>query len=242
MATEVEKITSVDPNKTLNEDLIDELERKKNSLNNNNGKSNNRNDKKKNKKKKKKKSRAKRNENRHLFDIDISEDNTENTDDVEIEYEVETPKFDNPEYSQFKGVFEHFMNLTKGEDENNEEVKEEETIEDNKKNEEKSGSDDDNEESNSNSDSDDDKPDSIGKKKLRKMNRLTVAELKQLVKTPEVVEWVDVTASDPKLLVSLKAYRNTVPVPPHWSQKRKYLQGKRGIEKLPFELPGKTYK
>lgn len=46
------------------------------------------------------------------------------------------------------------------------------------------------------------------------------------------------TASDPKLLVQLKAYRNTVPVPIHWSQKRKYLQGKRGIEKQPWELPG----
>ena len=35
----------------------------------------------------------------------------------------------------------------------------------------------------------------------------------------------------------LKSYRNTVPVPRHWPQKRKYLQGKRGIEKPPFELP-----
>lgn len=34
----------------------------------------------------------------------------------------------------------------------------------------------------------------------------------------------DATASDPKLLVFLKSYRNTVPVPRHWSQKRKYLQ------------------
>jgi splicing factor 3B subunit 2 len=39
--------------------------------------------------------------------------------------------------------------------------------------------------------------------------------------------------------VSLKSYRNSVPVPAHWSQKRKYLQGKRGIEKPPWELPGK---
>ena len=31
--------------------------------------------------------------------------------------------------------------------------------------------------------------------------------------------------------------RNTVPVPRHWSYKRKYLQGKRGIEKPPFDLP-----
>jgi len=26
-------------------------------------------------------------------------------------------------------------------------------------------------------------------------------------------------------------------VPRHWSQKRKYLQGKRGLEKPPFKLP-----
>jgi hypothetical protein len=34
-----------------------------------------------------------------------------------------------------------------------------------------------------------------------------------------------------------QAYRNSVPVPRHWSQKRKYLQGKRGLEKPPFRLP-----
>jgi splicing factor 3B subunit 2 len=82
-----------------------------------------------------------------------------------------------------------------------------------------------------------DKQDKVSKKKLKKLARLSVAQLKQLVKRPEVVEWVDVTAADPKLLVSLKAYRNTVPVPQHWSQKRKYLQGKRGIEKPAFDLP-----
>ncbi|THG99470.1 hypothetical protein EW026_g2891 [Hermanssonia centrifuga] len=75
------------------------------------------------------------------------------------------------------------------------------------------------------------------RKKARKMNRLTVAELKQLVKKPEVVEWTDVTAADPRLLLHLKSYRNTVPIPAHWSAKRDYLQGKRGIEKPPFQLP-----
>lgn len=37
--------------------------------------------------------------------------------------------------------------------------------------------------------------------------KLSVAELKQLVSKPEVVEWVDCDARDPRLLVSLKAYR-----------------------------------
>ena len=86
-----------------------------------------------------------------------------------------------------------------------------------------------------------------------------MAELKQLVSKPEVVEWVDCDARDPRLLVSLKAYRkcvrslivaaqnaslivstifnSTVPVPVHWSAKREYLSGKRGIEKPPFQLP-----
>ncbi len=36
---------------------------------------------------------------------------------------------------------------------------------------------------------------------------------------------------------AVQGYRNSVSVPRHWSQKRKYLQGKRGIEKPPFELP-----
>jgi splicing factor 3B subunit 2 len=61
--------------------------------------------------------------------------------------------------------------------------------------------------------------------------------LKQLINRPDVVEAHDVTASDPLFLVYLKSYRNSVPVPRHWCAKRKYLQGKRGIEKPPFQLP-----
>ncbi|PWN20731.1 DUF382-domain-containing protein [Microstroma glucosiphilum] len=77
----------------------------------------------------------------------------------------------------------------------------------------------------------------LSKRKQKKLSRLTVAELKQIVRKPEVVDWSDVTATDPKLLVQMKSTRNTVPVPTHWSQKREYLQNKRGIEKPPFELP-----
>lgn len=75
------------------------------------------------------------------------------------------------------------------------------------------------------------------KKQKKKLKRLTVAELKQLVSQPEVVEAHDVTSADPRFLVYLKSYRNTVPVPRHWCHKRKYLQGKRGIEKVAFLLP-----
>lgn len=37
--------------------------------------------------------------------------------------------------------------------------------------------------------------------------KLSVAELKQLVERPEVVEWFDCDARDPRLLVTLKSYR-----------------------------------
>ena len=75
------------------------------------------------------------------------------------------------------------------------------------------------------------------KRERNEHTSLMISQLKQDCPRPEVVEVWDIRARDPKLLVFLKSYRNTVPVPRHWSQKRKYLQGKRGIEKPPFELP-----
>ena len=94
-------------------------------------------------------------------------------------------------------------------------------------------------------DDDDDIPDEdeenavpkISKKKRKEMNKLSVAELKALVTRPEMVEWTDTSAPDPKLLVQIKSYKNVVPVPNHWSLKREYLSSKRGIEKPPFSLP-----
>ncbi|KAG1684818.1 Splicing factor 3B subunit 2 [Nymphon striatum] len=82
----------------------------------------------------------------------------------------------------------------------------------------------------------DDKP-KLSKKKQKLASRLSVAELKQKVSRPDLVEMHDVTAKDPEILLALKATRNSVPVPRHWCFKRKYLQGKRGIEKPPFDLP-----
>jgi splicing factor 3B subunit 2 len=77
----------------------------------------------------------------------------------------------------------------------------------------------------------------MSKKKLKKLNKLSIAELKSLVANPEVVEWHDVSSSDPRLLVQIKAQRNIVPVPTHWALKRDYLSSKRGIEKPAFRLP-----
>ncbi len=75
------------------------------------------------------------------------------------------------------------------------------------------------------------------RRERRNASKLSVAELKQLVDRPEVVEWFDRDARDPRLLVTLKSYRNSVPVPSHWNAKRDYLAGRRGMEKTPFNLP-----
>ena len=77
----------------------------------------------------------------------------------------------------------------------------------------------------------------LSKKKRKELNKLSIAELKSLVKRPETVEWTDTSASDPRLLVHIKSYRNVVPVPTHWALKREYLSSKRGIEKAAFALP-----
>ena len=80
-------------------------------------------------------------------------------------------------------------------------------------------------------------PPKLSKKKRKEQNKLSVAELKALVQKPETVDWTDTSATDPRLLVHIKAYRNVVPVPPHWSLKREYLSSKRGVEKAAFALP-----
>jgi splicing factor 3B subunit 2 len=82
-----------------------------------------------------------------------------------------------------------------------------------------------------------DKIPTLSKRKRKELNKLSVAELKAMVRKPELVEWTDTSAPDPRLLVHIKAHRNVVPVPSHWSLKREYLSSKRGIEKAPFSLP-----
>jgi len=77
----------------------------------------------------------------------------------------------------------------------------------------------------------------LSRKKLKKLLRPTTFELKQDTQRPEVVEWVDTTAKDADFLIHLKAYKNTVAVPKHWAQKRKFMQLKRGTDKMPFSLP-----
>lgn len=87
-------------------------------------------------------------------------------------------------------------------------------------------------------DEDDRKP--MSKRKLREVVRPSVADLKRRVKRPDLVEAHDITAADPDFLIHLKAVPGTVPVPRHWGRKRKYLQGKRGFEKPPFQVSPST--
>ncbi|XP_017151941.1 splicing factor 3B subunit 2 [Drosophila miranda] len=158
--------------------------------------------------------------------------------DVTIEYVPEKITIADlaPMYRQFYRVFELFKLENKPKPvEKDKLALDSETVAKAKKAADKLQDDDDDD----GDDDDDAKEDKekLSKRKLKKLTRLSVAELKQLVSRPDVVEMHDVTARDPKLLVQLKAYRNTVQVPRHWCFKRKYLQGKRGIEKPPFDLP-----
>lgn len=149
---------------------------------------------------------------------------------VEIEYVAGDIGVDasDPQWAAFADVIKQFAptkDLVVDEGKGEDAPKEENTT---------TALDDSDSDSSSSSSSEDEGP---SKKKQRKLNRLSVAELKQLVPRPDVVEVHDVTANDPRFLVHLKSYRNTVPVPIHWKQKRRYLQNKRGIEKVPYQLP-----
>lgn len=200
-------------------------------------------DKNKKKKRRKKQNRQKRKATQLDGDEKRSEKTTENdkadkngaTDDVSIEYVPDkiTVAELAPMYRQFYRVFEIFKLEDKPTAQQLAIAALEEKNAQAKKDKEKAIDDDDIE---MDEEKKDDK-EKLSKRKLKKLTRLSVAELKQLVNRPDVVEMHDVTARDPKLLVQLKAHRNTVQVPRHWCFKRKYLQGKRGIEKPPFDLP-----
>jgi len=137
-----------------------------------------------------------------------------------------------PKYEPYKAIFERFSIKEEDEDDDADEDEEEAKKDEGPKKKVKLEVDDDD-------DSDDDRRNfkGLSKRQKRLRNRMSVAKLKTLVRRPDVVEACDTTAPNPELLVYLKAYRNTVPVPRHWSSKRRYLAGKRGVEKPPFKLP-----
>jgi splicing factor 3B subunit 2 len=196
------------------------------------------NKKKKNRKKQKRQEKlAQKPESEEKSAEPVEEEKSSKDEKVDIEYVPERITVADlaPMYRQFYRVFEIFKLENKPKElplpiQTAEEVKAA------KKLAEKNDDDDDDDEFIDGEEKKDDK-DRLSKRKMKKLTRLSVAELKQLVNRPDVVEMHDVTARDPKLLVQLKAHRNTVQVPRHWCFKRKYLQGKRGIEKPPFDLP-----
>lgn len=61
-------------------------------------------------------------------------------------------------------------------------------------------------------------------KKQRKLaKQMKIFDLKMSVERPDLVEAWDVTSKDPVFLIQCKQIRNSVPVSPHWAQKRRYL-------------------
>lgn len=77
----------------------------------------------------------------------------------------------------------------------------------------------------------------LTQRQIRRRNKISLSKLKMMSGKPELVEWCDVDAKDPHLVVYLKSLHNTVPLPSHWSQKQEYLARGRGFGRQPFRLP-----
>ncbi len=173
----------------------------------------------KNRRKRDRKKRTKE-EQRKLDEEKKDKDYTDNNDDVEIEYVVEEVKTDLPLSTDERGnsqnsisevlrrFHERSTTILISDDEGQRR--------------------DDDVDVSGNDDYDDyeENKEGLSKKKQRKLNRPTVAELKNKVERADLVEAHDVTSADPEFLLFMKALPGTVPVPRHWGRKRKYLQGK----------------
>lgn len=85
----------------------------------------------------------------------------------------------------------------------------------------------------------DKKPDmkEMSKRKLRKLTKPSLSQLKSSSIYPQVIEWYDCDAPYPYLLATIKSSKNVVPIPGHWQMKREYLSGRSLMEKRPFALP-----
>lgn len=125
-------------------------------------------------------------------------------------------------YSQFSDVFQKFSGSITTE----EPVKEEKTSE--------VFFNDDNDSSLDDSSSEDEV---LSKRQYRKLHKVPLSALRASVARPQVVEWFDADAPDSYLLVKIKSLPNIIQVPDHWLAKRDYLTSRKGIERLPFQLP-----
>lgn len=145
---------------------------------------------------------------------------------VEIDIVPDAVPENDPMFAEFANVFQRFTTQAHTPEESKpEEPDEGQTIEDN-----------DSASSLEFSESDEES-EPLSKRQLRKLNKVTLADLKSSIPLPQVVEWYDVDARDPYFHVALKAQLNCVPIPAHWTNKRDYLAGKRGFERQPFRLP-----
>lgn len=77
----------------------------------------------------------------------------------------------------------------------------------------------------------------LSNRQLKKLYAIPLYVLKAESKKPELVEWMDADAPDPRLYIYLKTLNNSVGIPAHWQSKKSFLSSKRGIERPPFELP-----
>ena len=163
-------------------------------------------------------------EKKHLSEQAIELNKLLTEENIEIEYVDETSE--SKIHSEFKHVFDYFLQPKKPkknldyDDELSFSDNNSQDLNPNKENEPKVNM------------------NKLSKKKKKLLKRIKISDLKQIAPRPEVVEAWDATSNDPILLVNLKSQRNSVPVPKHWSQKRKFLQNKRGVLKQPFKLPG----
>lgn len=151
-----------------------------------------------------------------------------------IDKETTKPLEENKEnddilFAQFQNVFQKF--------ENKEEHHEDRTEDLNPKGELLAEQAEDDSSSASSSDEDEEENQPLSKRQLRKLNKVSLAELKSSTSRPQLVEWFDVDSHDPFLHVALKSQLNCVPIPPHWTNKRDYLSGRKGVERVPFQLP-----
>ena len=82
-----------------------------------------------------------------------------------------------------------------------------------------------------------DKAPGEGNKARKRRERATVEELKLTTDFPELVELHDANAADPRFLVSVKAQRNTVQVPPHWWEKSVFLSNQTDRDQSDAVMP-----
>lgn len=139
---------------------------------------------------------------------------------VEIEYVAANPldelSKDDPMYEEFASIFAKFSAASE-DDDTSQDVEMVDAVEQEEK---KPVDSDDSDEEEENTAS------KVSNRKRRQQRRLNISVLKQIVKRPDLVEIHDCSAPDPLFAIHLKGYRNSIPIPKHWAQRRKYLQAR----------------